>query len=76
MSDMINNELERLWKKVVVAQFDTLSRHLPRGTEGRQENQDIRFQVRGFNIMLLGTIPPWYLTQCQQQQQIGGGSNL
>jgi hypothetical protein len=34
---IVNNELERMWKETVVAQFKVLSRHLPGGTEGNHE---------------------------------------
>jgi hypothetical protein len=33
MALMVNNELERMWKKVVMPVFEILPHHLPGGTE-------------------------------------------
>jgi hypothetical protein len=33
----MNNELQRIWKEAVVAQFKVLPRHLPAGTEENHE---------------------------------------
>jgi hypothetical protein len=33
----MNNELERVWKEVVVAKFKILFQHLPGGTEENHE---------------------------------------
>jgi hypothetical protein len=32
MIGLMNNELERMWKEMVMAQFTALSKHLPGGT--------------------------------------------
>jgi hypothetical protein len=39
------NELERIWKKVVRAQFKVLSRHLPGGTEKCHETLQPEWSV-------------------------------
>jgi hypothetical protein len=34
---IVNNELERMWKEMIVAQFKVLSYHFPRGIEEDRE---------------------------------------
>jgi hypothetical protein len=45
----VNNELERMWKEAVVAQFKVLSRHLPRTKENYEIPQDSRCLGRYLN---------------------------
>jgi hypothetical protein len=50
----VNDQLERMWKKAVVAYFKVLSRHSPGGTEENHEilSQDSRCPVRYLNTGL------------------------
>jgi hypothetical protein len=41
----VSDELEMIWKEVVMAQFNILSRHSPRGTE---KNQEKLVRIGGF----------------------------
>jgi hypothetical protein len=43
---MINNELERIWKEVVVAYFEVLSQHLPGGGWKSHEKDQSGLSVR------------------------------
>jgi hypothetical protein len=38
----MNNELERWWKEVAMAQFEILFQHLPGGTEENQDQPPVR----------------------------------
>jgi hypothetical protein len=48
----MSKELERIWKKVVVAWFNLLSHHLSEGTEESKEDliQDSRSPGRALNL--------------------------
>jgi hypothetical protein len=39
---LANDELERIWKEVVVTYFKVIFRHLPGETEGNHENPQSR----------------------------------
>jgi hypothetical protein len=48
----MSNELEKMWKEAVVAEFEVLTRHLPGGTEEKHEKNasgDSRSPVICFN---------------------------
>jgi hypothetical protein len=49
---LANNELERMWKEVIMAQFEILSWHLHGGTERNRENycQDSQFLGQDLNL--------------------------
>jgi hypothetical protein len=52
-----NNELEGMWKEVVVALFEVVSINFSGGTAENLENpQDIRYLGRGWNLALPNTV--------------------
>jgi hypothetical protein len=44
---IVNNELKRMWKEVVMAKFKVLSQHLPVGTEENHEKPQSGQPVSG-----------------------------
>jgi hypothetical protein len=46
----MNNELERVWKKVVMASFKVISRHLLGGTEENCVKPVSQYPVSGLKI--------------------------
>jgi hypothetical protein len=50
-SNVVNNELECMWKEAVVAHFKSLSCFLPEWAEENHENpQDVRCSCRGSSV--------------------------